>query len=286
LLFLAALGCLGTAYWFSLTIKDPIGALNKFFLAVLLVIIGTYLLFTSGSIFILKRMKRNKKLYYKPDAFLSISGMLYRMKQNAVGLGNIAILSTMVLVAVSTTAAIYSGTEQTIQQRFPFENNIKVFEPKKKEEIMGKVQELNEKNSMQIKNEQAYQYINASGDIKEDKFLPWSYEKRGARSIPLFMELLSYEDYMDMVSEPVVLKENELLVYDSEGKYKQEKLEIEGHVFQVKRSEEKPFVESDAILSQTFLVVAPPNTEIEEIVNPEDETIAASKSTVIRWNTS
>lgn len=96
--FIAILGlvCLGVGYYMSITTQDPISALLKFFFAVILVIIGTYLLFTAGSITLLKLLKKNKRYYYKTKHFLSISSMLYRMKQNAVGLANICVLSTMV----------------------------------------------------------------------------------------------------------------------------------------------------------------------------------------------
>ena len=92
-----------------------------FFVAVVLVIIGTYCLFTAGSIAVLKLLKRNKNYYYKPEHFISISGMMYRMKQNAVGLGNICILSTMVLVMLSTTSTMFLGTENSMMQRYPRE---------------------------------------------------------------------------------------------------------------------------------------------------------------------
>lgn len=89
---------LASGYILAITIKNPIGALMLFFVAVILVILGTYCLFTSGSIVFLKLLRKNKKYYYQTRHFISVSGMLYRMKQNAVSLGNICILSTMVLV--------------------------------------------------------------------------------------------------------------------------------------------------------------------------------------------
>ena len=103
--FLAVLGFLTLAggYAIALLVESPIQAVFLFFIAVLLVIIGTYCLFTAGSIAILKALRRNKKYYYHPRHFTNVSGMLYRMKQNAVGLANICILSTMVLVTVSTS---------------------------------------------------------------------------------------------------------------------------------------------------------------------------------------
>lgn len=126
---MAVLGvlCLGTGYFIAITTKNPIKALTLFFVAVILVIIGTYLLFTAGSIALLKILRRNKGYYYQTKHFTSVSGMIYRMKQNAVGIANICILSTMVLVAVSTTVSLYVGVEDIMKERYPNEINIRAY---------------------------------------------------------------------------------------------------------------------------------------------------------------
>lgn len=126
---MAVLGvlCLGTGYFIAITTKNPIKALTLFFVAVILVIIGTYLLFTAGSIALLKILRRNKGYYYQTKHFTSVSGMIYRMKQNAVGLANICILSTMVLVAVSTTVSLYVGIEDIMKEQYPNEINISAY---------------------------------------------------------------------------------------------------------------------------------------------------------------
>lgn len=118
------LALLGTAtmlagYILALTVKNPIQAISVFFLAVLLVIIGTYCLFTAGSIAVLKALRRNKKYYYQTKHFTAVSGMLHRMKQNAAGLASICILCTMILVTVSTTISLYSGLEDVLRNRYP-----------------------------------------------------------------------------------------------------------------------------------------------------------------------
>ena len=115
---------LAAGYILAITIKNPIGALMMFFVAVVLVILGTYCLFTSGSIVFLKLLRRNKKYYYKTRHFISVSGMLYRMKQNAVSLGNICILSTMVLVTVSSTMSLYAGSQKIVESRAPHSVNL------------------------------------------------------------------------------------------------------------------------------------------------------------------
>ena len=126
---MAVLGvlCLGAGYFIAITTKNPIKALTLFFVAVILVIIGTYLLFTAGSIALLKILRRNQGYYYQTKHFTSVSGMIYRMKQNAVGLANICILSTMVLVAVSTTVSLYVGIEDIMKERYPNEINISAY---------------------------------------------------------------------------------------------------------------------------------------------------------------
>lgn len=110
---------LGTGYAIAVTTKSPGTAIAVFFIAVILVIIGTYCLFTAISIAILKALRKNKGYYYQARHFTAVSGMLYRMKQNAVGLANICILSTMVLVMLSTTICLYSGMEDSLRSMHP-----------------------------------------------------------------------------------------------------------------------------------------------------------------------
>lgn len=120
---LALLGVisLGCGYYLAVTTKDPMRALSLFFLAVILVIIGTYLLFGAISIAVLKMMRNNKRYFYKQQHFISVSGMIYRMKQNAVGLANICILSTMVIVMVSISLSLYLGIDSSAELAYPRE---------------------------------------------------------------------------------------------------------------------------------------------------------------------
>lgn len=110
---------LAGGYGIANVVKQPLSALLLFFVAVILVIIGTYCLFTAGSIALLKRLRANRKFYYRPEHFTAVSGLLYRMKQNAVGLASICILSTMVLVTVSTTVCLYLGAKDALAARYP-----------------------------------------------------------------------------------------------------------------------------------------------------------------------
>lgn len=117
----AGAACLAVAYYIAITTQNPIEVLMKFFLAVILVIAGTYFLFTAGSIAILKMLRKNKKFYYNKKHFTAVSGMLYRMKQNAAGLASICVLSTMVLVMISMTVSMFAGVDDELKERYPYE---------------------------------------------------------------------------------------------------------------------------------------------------------------------
>ena len=118
--------CLGAGYYLAVTTESPIKAITIFLLAVILVMAGTYLLFTAGSIVILKFLRRRKSFYYRTGNFISISGMLYRMKQNAIGLASICILSTGVLLMISMTVYMYLGMNDIMLNRYPYDVDMSV----------------------------------------------------------------------------------------------------------------------------------------------------------------
>ena len=119
LILILGLVTLISGYVISVATTNPLSALLLFFAAVFLVIIGTYFLFTAGSIFVLKALKKNKRYYYNKKHLPSVSGLLHRMKQNAVGLASICILATGVLVMISTTVSLYSGMQETLDSNYP-----------------------------------------------------------------------------------------------------------------------------------------------------------------------
>lgn len=119
LLAVLGLAALLGGYAIALTTRNPVNALKLFFVAVILVMLGTYCLFTAGSIALLKRLRANVKFYYQTRHFTAVSGLLYRMKQNAVGLANICILACMVLVTVSGTLCLYLGAEKSLDGKYP-----------------------------------------------------------------------------------------------------------------------------------------------------------------------
>ncbi len=127
--FLGLLGVvlLGAAYYLALTIQDPVVAITLFFVAVLLVILGTYLVMIAGSVTLCRFLQKRKRFYYRPNHFVSVSSMVYRMKRNGAGLASICILATMVLVMISTTFSLYAGMRETVNRIYPHEIMIEAY---------------------------------------------------------------------------------------------------------------------------------------------------------------
>ena len=126
ILGILGLGCLVVAYYLAVTVADPVSALGMFFIAVILVIIGTYLIMIAGSVLFCRLLQKNKRYYYRANHFVSISSMVYRMKRNGAGLASICILATMVLVMLSTTVSLYFGMDDVLSNRYPYQFNTTV----------------------------------------------------------------------------------------------------------------------------------------------------------------
>ena len=163
--------CLAIAYYIAITTENPLNVLTLFFVAVLLVIIGTFALFTAGSIALLKLLRNNKKFYYNKRHFMAVSGMLYRMKQNAAGLASICILSTMVLVVISTTVSMYVGIHDELMARYPNDVCVTV----DYNSVIDKSSEIekaifDEIDSAEVKNKKAFSYLSVFVGQKGDGF--------------------------------------------------------------------------------------------------------------------
>lgn len=163
--------CLAIAYYIAITTENPLNVLTLFFVAVLLVIFGTFALFTAGSIALLKLLRNNKKFYYNKRHFMAVSGMLYRMKQNAAGLASICILSTMVLVVISTTVSMYVGIQDELMARYPNDVCVTV----DYNSVIDKSSEIekaifDEIDSAEVKNKKAFSYLSVFVGQKGDNF--------------------------------------------------------------------------------------------------------------------
>lgn len=227
---LTALGllCLGTGYYIAFTVENPIASVLLFFVAAILVILGTYLIFIAGSIALLKTLRRNKRYYYKTNHFSSVSGMIYRMKQNAAGLANICILSTMVLVMVSSTTALMVGINDVIHTRYPVDFAVYSHEKTEdgSESLFRDVRELQKQKNLQVIDEIKYMYLDFPAVHDGDTF--YAEKNAGLNTIDsvsiLFFVTLS--DYNSVMGEKKVLGNREIMLYSNRDQF-------EGHVLKV-----------------------------------------------------
>lgn len=125
-LALIGLAVMAVAYYLAVSIEDPMTAMMTFLIAVIMVIVATYLLFIAGSVALCRALQKNKKYYYKTNHFVSLSSMVYRMKRNGAGLASICILSTMMLVTISSTVCLYAQNENAIAARYPHDISVQI----------------------------------------------------------------------------------------------------------------------------------------------------------------
>ncbi len=210
--------CLISGYVMSLLTNNAMEAITLFFVAVILVIIGTYCLFTAGSIAVLKLLRKNKNYYYKPNHFISISGMIYRMKQNAVGLANICILSTMVLVMISTTFSMYIGVDDLLLRRYPAEISISQTHAGKETfaQTQAAIDSVLKEQNLSAQNRVGYTYLSVVGydrngtiDVRSGSV---NYSSSDIRTV----YFLTLEDYSRITNTNKVLGEGEILLYSSQ----------------------------------------------------------------------
>lgn len=267
LLVIVGVAALGNGYWIALTTEAPLEALLKFFVAVVCVIIGTYALFIAGSIVVLKILQKNKAYYYNPKHFTSVSGMIYRMKQNGAGLANICVLSTMVLVMVSTTVSLYAGMEDILDSRFPRDVSIVCNEADtNNEEILQRlIKEQCEKAGVKITDRVRYRYGSMNAVLKGNNLE--KVEQYYPDNHFYYVEMITQEEYNRIEKQNVSLKEQEILTYTTNGKCGKKQINIAGQNYQVKKelSEMTSQPESTAEMYKTLYIVFANAEQIERI---------------------
>lgn len=260
--------CLGTGYYLAVTVQNPVAAIMVFFVAVILVIAGTYLLFTAGSIVLLKLLRANKRYYYKTRHFIGISGMLYRMKQNAVGLSNICILSTMVLVMVSSTTALMIGSDDLIVTRYPYdfiyygyETNYGDVDYSNREAF---IDQTIKDNGLTETEKVRFRLLNFTVVREKDGFtIREGIDSTGFVDDFEEIAFITLDDYNRAMGENITLDEDEVMVYSNRTKIKSDRLILDDFDFKiVKQLKEFQCVGSGAlasnILSSQVVVVKSP----------------------------
>lgn len=235
LLLWALLGvaALGVGYRTSISVELDSRILINFFLAVFLVIIGTYLLFTSGSIVFLKHLKKRKKIYYKPGNFITISGMLYRMKKSAAGLSNLCIFSTMVIITLVCTLSLYLGMDDILRYGFPYDMTAHYQGEKvSQQEVFGELERLEQKYGNSVSRIDLYDELGLSSHKEENQFVlrEGRYDYQNDYSV----RFLTLEDYNRIANRKLSLKADEVLIYCSGEDFGYSSVDFFGKRFQVK----------------------------------------------------
>ena len=233
---------LGIGYYLALTVKDPLTALTTFFLAVLLVIFGTYLLFNAGITVFLQILKKKKKYYYQPNNLISVSNLIFRMKKNAVGLATIAILSTMVLVTMSAATSIFNASESFKKVLNPHDFGVSG-QNVEKEDLDKLLSQFASDKGYSVKEKEVLRYSNFGIANQEGTKLT-IFEKGQNRVQPktVFM-VFDQKDYENMTGQKLSLSGNEVgLFAKNEGIKEQKALTLNDHQFSVKEEFNKDFI--------------------------------------------
>ena len=270
---------LGTAYFIALTIDDPLSAVVWFIVAVILVIIGTYLLFIAGSVAICKLLQKNKRFYYNPQHFVSVSTMAYRMKRNGAGLASICILITCVLVLITSTFSLYAGEANTLETNFPYDMRFimgnRTLDEKQFTEICDQIREI----VPDIIDENIY-----NSSYFEGIFVDGTYELSrkdydgsimDGLSNLANVEVVSLADYNRMMSAQEELADDECLIYTNGIDIDAETFDMENcKSLRIKKHVDKTKttgVEADlSIVPYVVIVVNDPDQYLTPVQNQRD----------------
>ena len=274
ILALIGVALLAGAYYLAVAVIDPLSAMLMFFIAVVMVIIATYLLFISGSVALCKLLQKNKKYYYKTKHFVSLSSMIYRMKRNGAGLASICILSTMVLVTLSSTVCLYAQTEDGIQKRYPHDimmdltsDDYTETEPYK--EIVSEV--LSEYGEEAENVEDFHLYSAAGFQYGDELRLSMAdYSETGTGDIESIRSIymIDLEAYNRLTGENREMTDDEFLLYPFKADYDYDTISIAGGgTWNVELLEQQPFPvgAAQANAEGSYFIVAKDLSVIQQI---------------------
>ena len=239
---LVGLITLGSGYYLAQSVKDPISATVTFFIAVLLVIVATYLLFNAGITVFLQLLKKNKRYYYKANNLISVSNLIFRMKKNAVGLATIAILSTMVLVTMSAATSIYNGSENMKKLMYPHDFDVKGQNVEVEDLDKLLTQYASEKN-LTISNKDVLGYA-SFGLSSQDGTKLTTFEKGQNNVMPKTVFLVfDQKDYENMTGQKLNLTGNEVGLWAKNDQLKGQKaFSLNNQEYRIKEEIQQDFI--------------------------------------------
>ena len=278
LLGLAGVVILAAAYYLAVSITNPLDAIVWFFVAVLLVIIGTYLLLVAGSVLLCRVLQKNKKYYYRPEHFVSVSSMAYRMKRNGAGLASVCIIATMILVMISSSSCLYFGAEDAVMTRYPRETNVTLsaqnaaqLEDANLDIYRKGIADYAAEHDIPVENVQDYRFINVSGLLDGDT--AQCYYRRAGASVSYAdirdFYIISAKDYAAKTGESVSLADDEALLLTNKCSYNRDTLTLSmedvSHTWRVKAVKDGSIVPPSVggLIAQITLVVNDPASAVE-----------------------
>ncbi len=257
---LALLGLifLGAGYYISIAVTDAVTSMLLFFVAVVCVILGTYLLFTAGSVTLLKLLRKNKRFYYgKPAHFINVSGMIYRMKQNAVGLANVAILSTMVLVMIFSTFSLWFGMDDTLRSHCPTQMVFEIVDfksetPLNRETVVNCLNQAVREEKTAIADEMDYYTISFAGYKQGNVYLtnPDAENLSDLATDGLAMlRLMAADDFARFTGEQANLAEDEMWLVDGSFPHSEDDMFLFDRHYHITRrfAADDVFIPSDSL---------------------------------------
>lgn len=260
---------LGSGYGIAVTIDSPISALTLFFVAIILVILGTYCLFMAGSIALLKLLKRNERFYYKTNHFISISSMMHRMKQNAAGLASICILSTMVLVTVATTGSLFFGQKDVENTRYP--RDVMISTVQQPEKVKAAIEAVSAEKQAPITKQvyltstKSIMFQPKNGNYQLTPLEDFYNSKSATIALINFMTAQEYAKHTD---ETVNLKDDEIYFYPVSGDIDGNQLKLENQKFKIKKRINKfPGINQQIELTDSFVVILANQSVLEQCLS-------------------
>ena len=252
---LVGLITLGGGYYLAQSVKDPVSAVLTFFIAVMLVIFATYLLFNAGITVFLQLLKKNKRYYYQPNNLISVSNLIFRMKKNAVGLATIAILSTMVLVTMSAATSIYNGSENMKKLMYPHDFDVKGQHVEVEDLDKLLTQYASEKN-LTISNKDVLNYASFGLSSQEGAKLT-TFEKGQNNVMPKTVFLVfDQKDYEKMTGQKLNLTGNEVGLWARNDQLKGQKaFSLNNQDYTIKEAIQQDFV-MNHVSNQYVLLVS------------------------------
>lgn len=266
---------IGIGYYISIVTTQPLKALTLFFVAVLCVIIGTYFLFIAGSIALLKLLRKNKRYYYRISHFTTVSGMIYRMKQNAVGLANICILSTMVLVMISSTSSLVAGIDDIIKNQHPYEMMLSSGEDSFREAVSEYLSE----NNVEVDRER--QYTELTFEALEDGSRYYIPKDTSINTDDLCaIMVIPLEDYDRIEGKNYELREGEVLFYCSDKGTRPEAFTLLDRSYSVAHRLDS-FMSADTVeVVKTIYIVVKDISELHELFELQNAAYSEFASSV------